>query len=651
MPYTPVFTPKNATFSSRWTAEYIGFVWAGDLNLDGKWDLIVPGASYPFGQSGNVGQIGMVLLGDGVGGFSPAPNSFFPNSGLVTVHPRQILVEDLNGDGRPDIFIASHGFDTAPFPGEQNRLYLSQPNGSLRDATSTLPQILDFTHSAAIGDINGDGWPDIFVGNIHGQREVEPYILLNDGTGHFSKNTTLIPSQSGQSLHLHNGSFTSSLLVDLNEDGKPELVVGSGASGLPGQSPSAVYWKTGIGFDDSHRTRLPEGFLNTTNRITLSIAALDIDRDGAVDLVTLSTSNTPYYEGTYLDVFINRGSGNFENATSEVIGPKASIPGGGWSVSLSVVDIDQDGFADLALPEYSGKGASTESVFLLLNDGRGHLQPVTVAELTKAPDYYTTYNAHLMRTDSGYGFISLYSIGSTLSGNELLASGARPPIRGTEADDTLAGSSEADIVFGYGGRDRIDGRGGNDSIDGGAGIDAAVYSGRSSNYAINSNAGVITVVDQHGDEGKDTLVNVERLSLSGSTIAFDVSGNAGQAYRLYQAAFHRTPDTEGLSFWVNQLDQGASLSSAAANFITSNEFKAAFGNPASLSNAAFLDVLYTNILGRAPEASGKAFWQGQLDQGLARAAVLASFSESPENMKIVGAAIQNGITLDPHYLT
>ena len=108
MPYTPVFTPENATFSSRWTAEYIGFVWAGDLNLDGKWDLIVPGASYPFGQSGNVGQIGMVLLGDGVGGFSPAPNSFFPNSGLVTVHPRQILVEYLNGDGRPDIFIASH---------------------------------------------------------------------------------------------------------------------------------------------------------------------------------------------------------------------------------------------------------------------------------------------------------------------------------------------------------------------------------------------------------------------------------------------------------------------------------------------------------------------------------------------------------------
>lgn len=62
-------------------------------------------------------------------------------------------------------------------------------------------------------------------------------------------------------------------------------------------------------------------------------------------------------------------------------------------------------------------------------------------------------------------------------------------------------------------------------------------------------------------------------------------------------------------------------------------------------------MLYTNILGRAPEASGKAFWQGELDQGLARAAVLASFSESPENMKIVGAAIQNGITLDPHYLT
>lgn len=49
---------------------------------------------------------------------------------------------------------------------------------------------------------------------------------------------------------------------------------------------------------------------------------------------------------------------------------------GGWSVSLTVADIDQDGFTDLALPEYSGKGALANSILVLRSDGVGHLQPL-----------------------------------------------------------------------------------------------------------------------------------------------------------------------------------------------------------------------------------------------------------------------------------
>ena len=59
---------------------------------------------------------------------------------------------DLNGDGRPDMFIAGHGWDAEPFPGEQNRLYLSRPGGGWRDATGELPRLSDFSHPAAISD-------------------------------------------------------------------------------------------------------------------------------------------------------------------------------------------------------------------------------------------------------------------------------------------------------------------------------------------------------------------------------------------------------------------------------------------------------------------------------------------------------------------
>jgi hypothetical protein len=71
----------------------------------------------------------------------------------------------------------------------------------------------------------------------------------------------------------------------------------------------------------------------------------------------------------------------------------------------------------------------------------------------------------------------------------------------------------------------------------------------------------------------------------------------------------------------------------------------------ALSASAFLDMLYANILGRAPDAGGKAYWQDRIDHGFARERVLASFSEGAENISIVGTKIANGIELDPLSMT
>src|SRR5262249_55603805 len=143
--------------------------------------------SFPGNFTAPVAQPGRVFFGDGNGGVTGAPNNIFSTDKLLTVHPRKILVPDFNGDGPGDIFISSHGWDAPPFPGEQNRLYLSQPNGSWIDATATLPQLSDFSHTSAVGDINGDGSIDIFVGNGYGnQTNILPYVLLNNGSGQFT---------------------------------------------------------------------------------------------------------------------------------------------------------------------------------------------------------------------------------------------------------------------------------------------------------------------------------------------------------------------------------------------------------------------------------------------------------------------------------
>ena len=101
--------------------------------------------------------------------------------------PRELLVAELNGDGRPDLFVADHGYDAFPGPGYQNTLVLSTPSGKLRDASSNLPQRSDFTHSVAPADVNGDGSTDLYVGNMYTDaQKIPPEILLNDGTRRFT---------------------------------------------------------------------------------------------------------------------------------------------------------------------------------------------------------------------------------------------------------------------------------------------------------------------------------------------------------------------------------------------------------------------------------------------------------------------------------
>ena len=137
------------------------------------------------------------------------------------------------------------------------------------------------------------------------------------------------------------------------------------------------------------------------------------------------------------------------------------------------------------------------------------------------------------------------------------------------------------------------------------------------------------------------MTNIERLKFTDVSIAFDTSGEAGMAYRLYKAAFSRAPDTAGLGYQMKALDDGLSLGQVAANFIASQEFQVKYG---SLSNAQFVIQLYLNVLGRAGDSEGYAYHLARLDGGAAgRNDVLAGFSESPENQAALIGTISTGM--------
>lgn len=217
-----------------------------------------------------------------------------------------------------------------------------------------------------------------------------------------------------------------------------------------------------------------------------------------------------------------------------------------------------------------------------------------------------------------------------------------------DALQTLAGN---DIFIGLGDEEGDFG----DVWFAGSGIDTSVYRGNLGEYAINNNALIydlrvndgsqvpgMTVRDSvAGRDGYDQLNDVERLQFNDFNLAYDINGHAGQAYRLYQAAFDRTPDAGGLGYWIAQRDANVSMQDIAYSFVVSEEFRAQYGPDSS--NETFINALYMNVLNREADAGGYDYWLGLMNDGLSRQDMLAEFSESPENQANVFDAIANGI--------
>ena len=114
-------------------------------------------------------------------------------------------------------------------------------------------------------------------------------------------------------------------------------------------------------------------------------------------------------------------------------------------------------------------------------------------------------------------------------------------------------------------------------------------------------------------------------------------GVMGPIVRLYSAYFLRVPDRDGLSFWVDYARVGWSIAMISDQFAGSLEFQNRYG---ALDNGQFVDLIYQNVLGRAPDAGGRAFWLNELDTGArTRGMVMIGFSESAENRQLTASEV------------
>lgn len=216
-------------------------------------------------------------------------------------------------------------------------------------------------------------------------------------------------------------------------------------------------------------------------------------------------------------------------------------------------------------------------------------------------------------------------------------------------DDRILGNAAANQLQGGAGRDEMRGAGGNDVLDGGSAVDTALYSLPRSSYALSKAGANWTVQALSGNEGTDTLIDVERLRFDKTALALDLSGNAGSTAKIIGALFGPASLTnkDFVGIGLQWLDQGSSYPALVDLAVKSVPFKQQLASP---SNVDFVKLVYQNVTGTVPNPADLNYYVALLDVGVYTQSQLAFIAcELPINaahINLVGLAT-TGIEFTP----
>jgi len=321
-----LFVPAVAYDSGGYTATSIA---VGDLNGDGKLDLVVGDRCANAGCQSGHGSVG-VLLGNGDGRFQPAV-AYDSGGASIFVFEQAVAIADVNGDHKPDLIVTNPGSNTVG-------VLLGNGNGAFQAAVTYFAGN-SYPGSLAVVDVNGDGKPDILVADICGDSNCDGMVgvLLNNGDGTFPPVVTIYYSGGRYALGL--------AVVDVNHDGHPDVLVANDCSGdcTPTKGGVAVLVGNGNGTFQPAISHDSGGI--HANGVTVA----DVNGDGNPDLLVSNLSSGS------VGVLLGNGNGKFQKAVIYGAGP---FPG-----SIAVADINGDGKPDMLLSnvtvDRTGLGAAT----------------------------------------------------------------------------------------------------------------------------------------------------------------------------------------------------------------------------------------------------------------------------------------------------
>ena len=283
-----------------------------------------------------------VLLGNGNGTLQAPPR--YVSGGYDSV---SVAVGDLNGDGIPDLAVANFCSTNNCSSGNNGllQIFLGNGNGTFRKANS-YPTLGFRSSSVAIADLNGDGNADVVVANQCSSSDCGSggivSVFLGVGNG------TLQPAQ------LYPSGGVTSLAVtiaDFNNDGVPDIAVANQC-----QDSTCVNGSVGVLLGNGDGTFQPAQNFAAGAYETDAVATGDLNNDGNLDLVLASQCQDSTCQNGAVSVLLGNGDGTFQSAqTYSTAAAQAD--------SVAVADLNGDGNADLVVADLcTGPGNCSNGV-------------------------------------------------------------------------------------------------------------------------------------------------------------------------------------------------------------------------------------------------------------------------------------------------
>jgi hypothetical protein len=246
------FTNGNARLPIRVKANAVV---AFDANADGKTDLFFGGDSVSF-----------LMIGDGAGGFADESVTRLPD---LAGSNQDVAVGDIDRDGDLDLVLGNQ---------DGNQIYVNDGGRFTRALQGALPSPSrpEETRDVELFDVDGDGDLDLFFSNVvmfNLRAFAQNRLLLNNGQGRFTDVT-------GSWLPENSHGDMSALPIDLDGDGKLDLITTSMPGGDGQLGPVRAWQNTGARFEEISASVLP----GDPRAIGMHVAAADFDGDGKPDL-------------------------------------------------------------------------------------------------------------------------------------------------------------------------------------------------------------------------------------------------------------------------------------------------------------------------------------------------------------------------------